>query len=343
MLFRTCPIHRWMILFSIFWIVLACNIGAKNAGVKPPLPAGAASTYAANQSRPTPTPETILDVPVTSIQLHGESYQAFQIPGESFRFLCPSPCGVDTKTIAAQYSGFRAGKSELVDLMGVDTLEEIQPVDIHIKNDGVCGSLNNSPALSFAARGAGENARICTFLFEYIKGFNNRPYGPEDAIRLDQQSILLHEYLHTIFFRRITSQAGAMHDFVTPLAIYISENKSNTYQPCVYHPQTAPGDYGGYLLQKLCTQNAFRLETIAPAMQRLDQLYQSGGGIIDEGYKHASPSMGQFRQILDTLLGSDTRNAFAEACWPAKLFEDSYNLSDACLYPTATIQPTLAP
>ena len=75
---------------------------------------------------------------------------------------------------------------------------------------------------------------------------------------------------------------------------------------------------------------------------KLDALYQSGGGQVDvEGYEHPVPSVAQYRDILNRLLGSDTTNAFAAACWPPELFDNSYDALPECV--VETIEGTATP
>jgi hypothetical protein len=220
---------------------------------------------------------------------------------------------------------------EIFEITGVDVLPEAEPVDIHLSDDQTCGKLSDSPALAFAHQYPPDNGEICMFLFEYAQGFNGKPYSPEVAVRLDQQTIFIHEYLHLVFNGRIPKEAGALHDLVTPLGIYIGQGLAPDQNPCTVHPQTPPGDYKGRLFENLCTQNGFSVDKLAAVMTELDALYQSGGGQVQsEGYLHPVPSALQFREILDRQLGSDTRQAFIDACWPAQLFGDDYQLSEAC-------------
>jgi hypothetical protein len=195
---------------------MACNFAFHGNWLVPSCAPTVSPSVPAETKTTTLAPPTILEVPATKIELEGKAHLSYQIAGDPFRFICPDSCAVNPKLMAAQYSGFRVAEKAMVALTGIDILGEIQPVDIHVLNDSQCGTLGNSPALSFAGIHKGENAYICTFLFGYIKGFNNQPYQPEDALRLDQQTIILHEYLHTFFFGRIINQAGAMHDFVAP-------------------------------------------------------------------------------------------------------------------------------
>jgi hypothetical protein len=45
----------------------------------------------------------------------------------------------------------------------------------------------------------------------------------------------------------------------------------------------------------------------------------------------------QYRDILNRLLGGDTTNAFAEACWPPELFGNSFISPMACVVSTPEV------
>ena len=105
----------------------------------------------------------------------------------------------------------------------------------------------------------------------------------------------------------------------------------------------APGDFGGWLVNELCRQNGFQLKDLALSLIELDKIYQSGGGQVEqEGYEHPAPTVAQYRDILNRLLGSDTTQAFADACWPSGLFGNNYSPGPACaVAPTIEGTPTL--
>ena len=88
----------------------------------------------------TPTPIAVVPIPVRQVQIEGVPYQAYQLPGDPFRFVCQEPCPLDEQYIYAEYAGFRAAHAKLIQLTGVDTLAELQPVDMHlVLEDSVCG------------------------------------------------------------------------------------------------------------------------------------------------------------------------------------------------------------
>lgn len=294
----------------------------------------------------TSTPGEIVPVPVSSIQIGGMPYLAYQIPGDPFRFVCPEPCPLDLQYIYAEYAGFRLAHAMLIALTGVDTLAELQPVDMHIVlQDSICGERPYGHAYVYSDV---HQAYTCT------EGPGWYPTVEEMTLKAalpENQYFPLHEYMHTIFFGRLSGQAGDFydkyawffHDYVVPLpsfAIGIMDPAGF----CSYRNENDPrGDYPGWLISELCQQNGFQLEDVARSLIELDNLYQSGGGLVyQEGYEHPAATVAQYRDILNQLLGSDTTNAFAEACWPPELFGNTYTSPAACPRPevsTGTATP----
>jgi hypothetical protein len=292
----------------------------------------------------TSTPIAIVPVPVSSIQIEGVPYQAYQMPGDPFRFVCQEPCPLDLQYIFAEYASFRLAHARLIELTGVDTLIELQPVDMHlVLEDSICHENPYGHAYIYAST---HQAYTCTDGPGYYPTIEEKI---RMAAQLDGQYFPLHEYMHTIFFGRISGEAGNFqdyragffHDFVVPLPSYAI----GILDPagfCSYgDQQLPPGDYGGTLISELCRQNGFQLTDLAPSLIELDRLYQSGEGqVYQEGYEHPAPSVAQYRDILNRLLGSDTTNAFADACWPPELFGNSYNIRPACLIISTPGTPT---
>ena len=336
---------RNFILWVFLFLSLACNLTV--GGRAPVTPKSQETQHSSPEITVPPmtnpaaaTPMTIVPIPASEIRIDDEPYQAYQAPGDPFRFVCPFPCKIDPQLIYAQYAGFRGAHDILIRLTGVDTLPELQPVDIHIANDGKCGKLEELGVLAYANYDDNFRAYACTFIFEYSEGAGGTTYSPEDAIRLDRQSVLIHEYLHTVFFGRTSMTIGAFHDFVTPVAIFVWDNRPEADFFCDYHPQTPPGDMGGYLLQELCRRNGLDWEKLALSLIELDRVYQSGEGKAKEGFQYPVPSMVQFRESFNRVLGSDTSQAFVSACWPGKLFGENYTLPASCTDRTPEPSPT---
>jgi hypothetical protein len=290
------------------------------------------------------TPAEVVPVPTSSIQIEGAPYAAYQIPGDPFRIVCEEPCALDEQYIFAEYAGFRRAHAMLIELTGVDALAELQPVDVHLElEDSVCGELPVGHANVYSHV---HQAYICTDGPGYYPSIEEKT---QMAARPDGQYFPLHEYMHTIFFGRISGRAGDfrdykamwLHDYVVPIPSY-ALGFLDRAEFCSNHDEPAPGDYEGWLIYELCRQNGFQLEDLAQSLIELDRLYHSGGGQdVQEGYEQPVPTIAQYRDILNSLLGGDTTSAFAEACWPPQLFGNSYSVRPACV--VETVEGTATP
>jgi hypothetical protein len=295
-------------------------------------------------SAATLTPFDTSSIVTSSILIEGLPYTAWQIPGDPFRFVCQEPCQLDLQYIYAEYAGFRLGHAMLIELIGVDTLTELQPVDMHLElSDSIC---SESPAA---------HAYVYTDIHQAYTCIDGPGYYPtieekiQRAARFDEQYFPLHEYMHTIFFGRISGKAGDFedgkanffHDYVVPVPAYAIGVRDPAGFCTSDTRELPPGDFGGLLISELCRQNGFELADLALSLIELDRLYQSGVGLdYQEGYEHPVPTVAQYRDILNTLLGSDTTGAFAAACWPPGLFDNSYSPLPACVIPVESGTPT---
>jgi hypothetical protein len=291
----------------------------------------------------TSTPNIIDSIPVKAIQIKGVPYKAYQVPGDPFRIVCQEPCPLDERFIFAEYAGFRLAHPKLIQLTGVDTLAELQPVDMHlVVDDSICRELLGGHAYIYSDT---HKAYTCT------EGPGNYPSIEEriqKAAQSKEQYFPLHEYMHTIFFGRISGKAGnfqdhyaeSFHDFVVPLPSY-AIGVMDPAGFCSYRNNLpSRGDYPLWLISELCRQNGFQLKDVALSMIALDELYQSGGGQVEAGYSHRVPTVAQYRDILNRLLGSDTTQAFADACWPPELFGNAFKINSVCAKPTISGTPT---
>lgn len=288
-------------------------------------------------------PAEIVPVPISSIQIEGIPYIAYQMPGDPFRFVCQEPCPLDLQYIYAEYAGFRLAHARLIELTGVDTLTELQPVDMHLVfEDSVCSVWPGGHAFIYSSV---HQAYTCTDGPGYYPTFEEKI---QKAAQLDGQYFPLHEYMHTIFFGRISGKADDfqdyraefLHDYVVPLPSF-AIGILDPARFCSYRDRLPPGDYGGWLISELCRQNGFQLTHLAASLVELDRLYQSGEGQVhQEGYEQPSPSVAQYRDILNRLVGSDTTNAFADACWPPELFGNSYSVPPTCASSSTSATPT---
>jgi hypothetical protein len=344
---------RKILLVFIFFLLLACQLpGITPTPVptapqeKPTLAPTVQAIEATAESTPTaiiqaieptevdtPTPNAIGPIPVSSIQIEGVPYQAYQIPGDPFRFVCQEPCPLDPRYITAEYAGFRLAHPKLIELTGVDTLAELQPVDMHlVLEDSICGVHPGGHASMYPGT---HKAYTCSDGPGYYPTIEEKI---QKAALAEDQYFTLHEYMHTIFFGRISGKAGNFqdsyaeffHDYVVPLPSYaIGIMDPSGF--CSYRNQNpSRGDYPQWLISELCRQNGFQLKDVALSLIELDKLVQSSEGQVEMGFTHRVPTVAQYRDILNRLLGSDTTRAFADACWPPELFGNSFSVPPAC-------------
>ncbi len=329
---------RRIILVTIVLMVglVGCNLPVAPSEVSIPTPTEAAQTIVqpaeATDIGPS-APIEIVPIPVSSIEIEGVPYLAYQIPGDPFRIVCQEPCQLDTEYIFAEYAGFRLAHPKLIELMGIDTLAELQPVDMHLViDDSICGILLGGHAGMYADT---RKAYTCSDGPGYYPTMEEKI---QKAALPEDQYFPLHEYMHTIFFGRISGKAGDFydyyaeffHDFVVPLPSYAIGGVDPAGFCSYRNENPTRGDYPQWLVSELCAQNGFELKDIAPSMIELDNLVQSGRGQVDLGFTHPVPTVAQYRDILNGLLGSDTTQAFADACWPPELFGNSFSVPPAC-------------
>ena len=342
---------RKIIFVFPFILVLACQMVRATSTSVQTVSEGNQATQSTGQaseltSEGTSTPIPVVPIPVSSIQIEGMPYKAYQIPGDPFRIVCQEPCQLSQEYIYAEYAGFRLAHDNLIKLTGIDTLTELQPVDMHLElKDSICGELPVGHASLYSHE---HQAYTCSDGPGYYPTIGEKI---QKAAQLDGQYFPLHEFMHTIFFGRISGKAGNFqdykaeyfHDFVVPIPSY-AIGLLDPAGFCSYRDSNPPGDYGGWLINELCRQNGFQLKDLALSLIELDKLYQSDGGQnYLQGYKHPLPSVAQYRDILNRLLGSDTTQAFADACWPPELFGNSYSLTGGCLLPTISGSPSGSP
>lgn len=339
---------RKIILVFTLFLMLACQgvwiaptpVQTDSQGDQIPTPTGPTAAATGTDAS---TPVAISPVPASAIQIEGVPYKAYQIPGDPFRFVCQEPCSLDERYIFAEYTGFRLAHPMLIKLTGVDTLPELQPVDMHLDlEDSICRDHPYGHAFMYSST---HQAYTCTEGPGYYPTIEEKI---QKAAQPQEQYFPLHEYMHTIFFGRISGKAGDFqdnyaeffHDFVVPLPSYAI----GIVDPagfCSYRNQNpSRGDYPLWLISELCRQNGFQLKDVALSLIELDKLVQSGGGQIELGFTHRVPTVAQYRDILNRLLGSDTTHAFADACWPPELFGNSYSVSPACAALSTAATPT---
>lgn len=255
------------------------------------------------------------------VTIHDRQYVAYQAPGSSFRVVCAEPCAIDDRYLQARYQGFRRVHARLVAAMGIDVLPELWPVDLHVTADAECVASTVYAGYSSWDRGDTAKPYACLFELEATDPpppIVPRPLTEENALALSKQVLAAHEYGHTILFKRHM----VSHEWLVQSLSFFVTGLSAT--PCDPMFSRFTGSITAY---QLCERNRFRFEDLAPSLQELDTLYQSGQGTADW---YGETTTSQLRHILDQRLGSSTFQAFLDGGYlPPSIGEDPITITPA--------------
>ena len=246
------------------------------------------------------------------------SYVAYRNPGDTFRILCPSPCPVDPNVIAAFHAGFAQAAQRTIGFFGVDILPALAPIDLHIANDTWCGSYHaglTGDSSVYPPSSGLSTAYGCFWYADRPDFFE--PFTAENVSQVSYHLLTVHEYTHPIFFDR---HFFSYEDFAKAASFFVSGNAGTPPITDACDENLYPINQGR-LVWALCRDDGFSYADLPAAMRQLDALYHSGKGAIDQGIPPKT-SVFQFREVLNGVLGTDTRDAFLAALTPPGDVED---------------------
>ena len=246
-------------------------------------------------------PPPITTIPKSTVELGGESFDAYQIPGDRLRVVCKQPCPLPERLIDAVYAGYKVTIQQDVRTAGIDILDKWGAMDIHLNRDSTCRRLEVEWGLTFQYSGV-DRLGICLYLTDPdILSDPKAPLAPESAARSGGIGVLAHEYLHAVLWGRFAST----HDFVYPIE-YKTQDTANT------------GDYGNLcnpayqgiapLTYQLCKDKGFTFDQLIQSLSDIDRLYQEGKGDLSGG----TVGYNQYLAILNSILGSDVLQVFKD-------------------------------
>lgn len=248
--------------------------------------------------------------------IEGEYYDVYTEPGSSFRVVCQQPCPIDEDILKAKYAGAKKAIGKLIELTGVDVDDSQKPVDIHLNGDDECGSaekvLESWGISGFAARRVDGRGYIC--LFDLEKTNRILEFNEENACKLEDQTLLVHEYGHELFYARAFASPES---FVKAMSFYVSGFwDGNGYESENFIKITNACNerlnyWGNDLVYLLCKNHGFQFSDFKPMMTEIVDIYESGEGEVLDG----EVSDSQFKEIIDEIVGEDTEATFIEAGW----------------------------
>ncbi len=223
-----------------------------------------------------------------------------------FRIVCEQPCPIKDDILRAKLIGAREAVKRLIDLVGIDVLPSRKPVNVYLTSSEKCGKYDPSK-YNYRFAGSSYNglnnhgSYMC--LWEYDDPNLILPLTKENALRIHQQMVLVHEYGHILFYGRAYVSP---EDFVKAFSFLVSGNwKGNGVTDADFRPVTDTCDVTmnqyGKGVYNLCQKCGFQTADIKTVMTRLDSEFQK----LKAVEPNRALTKEQFKQIIDDVTGKD--------------------------------------
>ena len=346
--------RMYSIALMLILTISACNLPTSGApGTIPtaqpgggpittPGPGGdVASTLASVKLPPEFTrfpPPPIITITKSAVQIEGESFDAYLIPGDRLRLVCRQPCEMAERIIDALYASYKVTAEQDVRTAGINILDSLKMIDIHLNRDKNCTRNESELGLTGSYPDDPNKLFICLYLTDPdLQADPLVPFTPEGAARAGGLGVFAHEYVHAILWGRFASS----HDFVFPIE-YATLNPSKPEYGNLCDPVY---QYGAPLTYQLCKSYGLTFDQLIQSLLDVDRLYQGGYG----NQPHKEVGYNQYRAVLDHILGGDSMPAFAEAGYQKLFVEEgtaNYTLpwaNEPCTYRAALVSDVTVP
>ncbi|TVQ41342.1 MAG: hypothetical protein EA370_02330 [Wenzhouxiangella sp.] len=244
-----------------------------------------------------------LAAPQHSVETLGnESFDVWHLPDDDFMIYCRQPCEAEVAEVQAYYMNFRALLPDLIDWHGLDVIDELKPVEMHINTSSICPPLGSAAGYARVGTHRGwEDRRGLTCLFEVERGAD---LGQREHV------LSLHEYAHVILFER---HRWSYEYFTYWSSWEIVDPDSPQADPCsplyAQNPYTRP-------VHELCRDHGLTRHHVRDALIELDRRFRAREGFYtlhaDGGH---TTSLAELRALLDAALADDTAGAFIGGEW----------------------------
>jgi hypothetical protein len=283
-------------------------------------------------------PPPIVIIPKSTVQMNGEEFDAYQIPGDRFRLLCKQPCSFNERMIDALYAGYKVTAQQVVRTAGFDVDNSFTTFDIHLSLDNFCTRFEGELGITGSYQDDPKSIVICLYLTEPdIQADPMTSFTPEGAIRSGGLGVFAHEFAHSLFWGRTTSS----HDYVFPIEYKVADptNVGNYGDLCnsVYE-NSAPLTY------ELCKTKGFTFAQMIQSLLDVNRLKDSGFGDA-KGYI----GYNQYIAVLNYIIGSDTMQAFTDVGYQKLFIEEGYQpfilpyLNEPCTFRAELINDLTIP
>lgn len=252
--------------------------------------------------------------------LGDETFDVWHFGSDDFRLYCKQPCEADEASVQAYYMNFRSYLPDLIDWHGVDVVEELKPVEMHLNESSICPFLSGAAGYAKIGYHRGfENARGVSCLFEIERG--------EDLAERNHV-LSLHEYAHIILFHR--------HQWSYEYFTFWSSWE--LVEPD--HPLADPCDdwYGQFdftrPIHHLCRDFGLDKSVVRDSLIELDRRFRANEGFLSNAYPGGqTTTLAEMRGLFDAALNTDTAAAFVAGGVHAELIGVDFSIgSQAASY-----------
>jgi hypothetical protein len=283
-------------------------------------------------------PPPIIAAPKSTLQIGGESFDTYLVPGDRFRLVCKQPCELDERLIDALYVSYKVTAAQEVRTAGLDVLDSIKTIDIHLTRDQSCTRYQGELGLTGSYPNDPNSLFLCMYLDDSeVQASSLASFTPEAVIRLGGLGVFGHEYVHAMLWGRFSST----HDFVFPIE-YVTLNPTQRDE---YRDLCNPTYQGlAPLTYQLCQSKGLTFDQLMQSLLDVNSLYEDGLGNVK-----GTVGYNQYKAILNDILGSDVSQVFQDTGY-SKIFADEGStpyilpyVHDPCRYRATLVEDVTVP
>ena len=222
------------------------------------------------------------------------------------RTVCERPCPIPRSTLIAKHKGMTAAVNKLKKLLSVDFTDGVKPIRVHLNGDTTCGQATNESTGCYLISSGSDygTAHICTF--DYEKKNRILPFNEENALRIQDQLLFVHEAVHVMFYKRTTVSYNIQEQFAKAISFHISGNwGGNGTTDGDFKPVSTACDQSIFSFAKapflLCKYYGFDFNDYGSIFLLIDKEFEKTTKAISDS---------KFKNYISDVVGKDTSDAW---------------------------------
>jgi len=223
------------------------------------------------------------------------------IEGRNIVTICEKPCPINNDLLLIKHNGMESAMEKLISVIGEPPNK---PIYVHLNGDSDCGTaedMNKSHGFitGFSKLGKDGKPMICTF--DYEKENRMLKFNKENAIKIEDQLLFVHEIIHG-YFENTEVSYKIQENFCKAISFHISKYwYGNEFKPVT----TACRDEGDFaeINKKLCNDFGFDFKDYDYLFLKIKEKVDSSNIVDDDGVI----------EIISDYVGRDVGSAFAKS------------------------------